>query len=534
MRISTPRLLIIGIDGGEPSVIYRGREEGFFSFYDKLYSRTVLSTIPPVTFPAWTSFLTGTTPDWHGLFDFTVREGYKVRFVGGWLRKKESFMVRLAQSGIKGIIAGVPGIYPIEKIDNLVQISGWETPLSYNIKKGWLFPEELYITIRERFGEEVFRVHEKGDDEFRFTIRKLARFLGSLILRIRKKGKFYRWLLKSYNWDIGFIYFSETDTVSHFLWQFHDLTSPWNLKQYLLPFSPLYSVYKAIEDELVETIALFSPDVILIISDHGFEGSSQKVLHLNRFLSEYGLLSFNKSKTNFLTPSTLRTCIKFLSPKTRSFLFELHNNKLPSLIESYIRFSNIDWKKTYVFSEEISYFPSLWLNLEGRDPQGTVPLKRKEAVIDELKRLLKEELKDPISGEKVVKEVYSREELWNGPYSFLAPDIILELNHDGRFKYNLYHSSPSNNVWEYLDRNYIYSYRKGKILPGVHRREGIILSNDSKLIKDGDSLHIWEVASYILNLYQINEEPLDNYYSTASRSLSKTVSNRLWDLGYIG
>src|SRR6186713_3058805 len=31
------------------------------------------STIPPVTFPAWSSFMTGANPGRHGIFDFTRR-----------------------------------------------------------------------------------------------------------------------------------------------------------------------------------------------------------------------------------------------------------------------------------------------------------------------------------------------------------------------------------------------------------------------------------------------------------------------------
>ena len=42
------------------------------------------STTPPVTFPAWSSFMTGTNPGKHGIFDFTRRVPgtYEVAFVG--------------------------------------------------------------------------------------------------------------------------------------------------------------------------------------------------------------------------------------------------------------------------------------------------------------------------------------------------------------------------------------------------------------------------------------------------------------------
>uniref|UniRef100_UPI00321BD58C alkaline phosphatase family protein n=1 Tax=Mycolicibacterium poriferae TaxID=39694 RepID=UPI00321BD58C len=41
------------------------------------------SVVPPVTFPAWSSFMTGLEPGRHGLFDFTQKlsGNYRIRFV---------------------------------------------------------------------------------------------------------------------------------------------------------------------------------------------------------------------------------------------------------------------------------------------------------------------------------------------------------------------------------------------------------------------------------------------------------------------
>ena len=45
------------------------------------------SVQPPATLPNWTTFLTGVDPARHGVFDFTTRRGYQVRFTAGTARE---------------------------------------------------------------------------------------------------------------------------------------------------------------------------------------------------------------------------------------------------------------------------------------------------------------------------------------------------------------------------------------------------------------------------------------------------------------
>src|SRR5690349_14336597 len=71
-----PLLLIVGWDGACFEVSEPLRAAGRMPALDALLARgrslRVRSTVPAVTFPAWTSFLTGTSPDRHGITDFTI------------------------------------------------------------------------------------------------------------------------------------------------------------------------------------------------------------------------------------------------------------------------------------------------------------------------------------------------------------------------------------------------------------------------------------------------------------------------------
>ena len=74
--------------------------------------RNVESTWPAVTFPAWTTFLTAADPDLHGVTDFTIRDGYSVRFVGAGERRLPTIFRRMSEAGGRVGLYAVPATYP--------------------------------------------------------------------------------------------------------------------------------------------------------------------------------------------------------------------------------------------------------------------------------------------------------------------------------------------------------------------------------------------------------------------------------------
>jgi predicted AlkP superfamily phosphohydrolase/phosphomutase len=95
-------------------------------------------------------------------------------------------------------------------------------------------------------------------------------------------------------------------------------------------------------------------------------------------------------------------------------------------LESGARLGGIDWAGTQAFSEEVNTFPSIWLNVQGREPQGIVePGAEYENLRDEIiARLL--DWHNPESGQPVIAQAWRREDLYHGPAVKAAPDIILQ------------------------------------------------------------------------------------------------------------
>ena len=72
------RLVILGFDGVDPRLLSRWMEEGKLPHLRALGTqgdfRPLVSTNPPQSPVAWTSFATGTGPAHHGIFDFIERD----------------------------------------------------------------------------------------------------------------------------------------------------------------------------------------------------------------------------------------------------------------------------------------------------------------------------------------------------------------------------------------------------------------------------------------------------------------------------
>ena len=88
-----PKVIIIGLDAATWTLIRPWMAEGGMPNLAKLMKEGVSgdfrSILPPITPPAWTSFMTGKNPGKHGVFHFVERERdtYAMNYVNGGSRR---------------------------------------------------------------------------------------------------------------------------------------------------------------------------------------------------------------------------------------------------------------------------------------------------------------------------------------------------------------------------------------------------------------------------------------------------------------
>lgn len=136
------RVIVLGLDGMDPRRVERLMNEEKMPSFSKLAEEggfhRLGSTVPPISPVAWSSFLTGTNPGKHGIFDFVARDpktylprlssaevtqkpsrfGVRARVKG--LRKSEPFWKHLGRYGVSSTILRVPITFPAEPFDGSI------------------------------------------------------------------------------------------------------------------------------------------------------------------------------------------------------------------------------------------------------------------------------------------------------------------------------------------------------------------------------------------------------------------------------
>ncbi len=495
------RHLVLGLDGADLTVI---RALGpaalphLFALMERGAHAALESVQPPATLPNWTTFLTGVDPGRHGVFDFTTRQGTEVRFTGGTVREAPFLVERLDAAGRRCACVAFPATYPPPRLEHGVFISGWDSPVAFEADRSFVSPPALHDRLRARFGPWRF---DDADEMNADQPGWHARLPGLLEERIAHKVEVARWLMERETWDLFALYFGESDTASHHLWAFHDAASPRSPAVPAEARDGLARVYRALDAAVGALARAAGADVeITVVSDHGSGGASDVVLHLNRALAEAGLLQFHAARGGRLAELVgwaKGQALTRLPPRLRERLFRLAGGRLPGWLESRARFGAIDFARTRAFSDELNYFPGVWLNLAEREPQGTVAARDRESTVRAVEQALLA-LRDPWNGQPVVDTVWRREELYDGPHLERAPDLLLRLHLREGYSYNVQPSGGPGALFRRLDPSE-HLGKKGRSLQGSHRERGFFAAAGPSVAPVGEiDAHIADAAATLL------------------------------------
>jgi predicted AlkP superfamily phosphohydrolase/phosphomutase len=409
------RTVVIGLDGATFSILDPLMEDGVMPFLRGFVAHGVrselLSTIPHVSPVAWTSFMTGRSPGHHGVFDFIraeMRNGemyftlYNARdirceTISSMISRQKmrvtllNFMLTSPPLPISGnIVPGLVswrhlkrGMHPPELYEKLKQLPG----LNYK-EMAWDF--ELEKKVLQRVSPEEY------DMWLRFHIQREEHWY-----------RVARYLMQTDPCDLTVIVFDGIDKLQHICWRFLD--------QQLCPSSPSLSeknihdlcleYFRKLDDYLAEIVALAGPEArIFFASDHGF-GPTREVFRVNVWLQEQGYLTWR-------TPGALDEAAR------QSWERRLNSN-----------FALLDWEKTQAYARTPSS-NGIFIRKAVAPGQSGVPADEYEAFRNRLIAALYGVV-DPVTGEQIVKRVWTREEAFPGSQMHQAPDLTLSLRDHG-------------------------------------------------------------------------------------------------------
>src|SRR5437867_3653438 len=415
-------LVVVGLDGATLDLIRPWIADGTLPHLGRLCDRGawghLRSTIPPATFPAWTSLVTGVNPGRHGVLDFTERVPgtYRVRFVNASRRRAPALWSRLSAAGRRVAVPTVPATYPPEPTCG-VMVSGFDSPLATAIDGSFVHPRALYRDIQRAVGRVPFADFQEVTTGPGWHARALARLLHG----VARRTKLAAWLLARERWDALMVVFGESDTVAHHFWRFHDARSPRHARG---PFAgAIARVYDALDRAVGALLAAAPPDTaVAVVSDHGSGGASDRVVHLNRGLAACGFLAFRPAARGRVARLVRAAALRAVPARFQGSLVRRAAAAAGRLAGLH-RPAGLAWRRTVAYSEELDYHPSVWLNLRGREPEGVVAPGAYAATRERVAAALATWRDE--AGRPVVERVWRREELYPGPFVTRAADPLL-------------------------------------------------------------------------------------------------------------
>jgi predicted AlkP superfamily phosphohydrolase/phosphomutase len=547
--------LVLALDGASFDVIRpmigRGRLPHLARWLEEGVSGPLRSTVPPVTFPAWSSFMTGLTPGEHGIFDFTqkIPGEYRLRFVNSSDRAGRSMFERVSRAGGRVLVLGMPATHPPEPVSGLL-VTGFDAPVSAGTDEKSASDPALYRRIAERAGPWMRPSLSESATEGDFHERALPTLLDRIASKTRFALEALRVLREQAGGerpDLMVIVFSESDTVGHHYWRDHDPDSPrHDPKADERRRGAIESVYEKLDAACGEIRAAFGEDALcVVVSDHGMGGAARSVVHLNRRLEESGLLARERSLSTLASRLARRArdeAVRRLPARLAQFLFRRARGAAARL-ESQVRFGGFAWSRTAAFSEEANTQPGVWINLAGREPQGCVAPDDYEKTRDRLiADLLDWKLPD---GGPVVQRARRREDVYAGPYRDRAPDVVVELALDRGYGLSLV-PTP----WD-LDTASVrrlgeddLAGGRGRGMNGTHRPDGIFISPNARgTQKEAEEetasgpRHLSDVAPWLLRAMGVEWEGAraegGSTRKTYTPEEDALVADRLRVMGYL-
>ena len=490
LRMEKQKIFVIGWDSATWDLIRPWVEQGKLPNLAKLVSQgtsgPLESAIPPLTPPAWTSFMTGKNPGKHGIFNFLEPEpgSYGMRFSSAGSRRAATVWNLLSNAGYRVGTINVPFTYPPEQLQGF-QVSGMDTPSE---KSAFIHPPELREELEGALGAFRLELRYLGGMN---TKDKFQKTLDEMELRDRQWTNVALYLLEKHPVDIMMLTYMSIDTVQHHFWQYMDPTHfLYNAKDAENFGNAVLSVYERLDRAIGElTSRLPEGTIVFVVSDHGAGPVSDRLVYLNRYFAQLGLLKYRQEKRSALQKlqrNLTRSVYKLLRSSLNSDQKKMIANLFPKLRQrfdgAYTAYGNIDWSQTKAYcSEVLTLPPSIWINRKGAQPSGIVEDSEYEPLVQLITEKLKA-LKDPRTGESIIQRVYRREEAFQGPYAGEGPDLVPDWWSGNGFA--ILPSFPEDGNKPPVEiRERQPMEMKAHEWGGTHRREGIIVATGGPIRK---------------------------------------------------
>jgi predicted AlkP superfamily phosphohydrolase/phosphomutase len=377
------RVIVIGLDCATPQLVFDAWRDDLptiSSLMDRGVYGRLESTIPAITVPAWSSMMTGLDPGQLGFYGFRNRtdHSYENMAIANARDVHEPRVWdRLSEAGKRVAVIGVPQTFPVRPV-NGAMVSCFLTPSS---RSEYTYPPALRDQISGWLDGDEFLV-----DVPNFRSEDKDRILADIYRMTDQHFMVCRRLLDADPYDFFMMVEMGVDRIHHAFWHYMDPDHPKHVPG--SRFEHAIHDYYVHVDGLIRGLIDRIPDdtVVLVVSDHGAR-TMRGGICINEWLIERGYLVLKDYPTAI---QPLEKC-------------------------------EVDWSRTRAWAAG-GYYGRLFMNVEGREPQGVVPADRYE---EERDRLVAElaTITDP-DGHPIGVKGFKPEDLY-AAVGNVAPDLIV-------------------------------------------------------------------------------------------------------------
>jgi predicted AlkP superfamily phosphohydrolase/phosphomutase len=480
------RVLVIGLDGATwralDPLMASGRMPALARLAERGFAAPLESTVPPVTAPAWSSFITGQNPGRHGVYQFYEIDPWSERALG---RGAETFLAEpgvivngkalggpklwevAGAAGKRCATINLPMTYPPSPIAGLMVTDMLTPPGSRN----FTYPAELADELTDYEIDLTPREKDFSSSDGAFLTRAEA--------VLDKRGRAVLDLFEREPWDLFIAVFTETDRLQHRYWQYLDPDAPQSAGNDEVRERVL-SLYERLDGHLGRLLdAAGDRYRVVVASDHGFGPAAIMRINMQALAGAIGLGTASTASRLARFGITKRRVYKYaglLVPegKLRGAERVARDRALQSVKGKLVKLHD--------------YIAGVWIHSSDRGgpvPTADVPAFRTSLIESLLSIVSKNACSLP---QRLVTRAVAREELFSGERVPGAPDIVF-------FVDDRYGLDPQ-------PRDAALVYQHTPPNTGTHRSDGILLLAGDGLAPDTPTAppRIEDVAPTILHL----------------------------------
>jgi predicted AlkP superfamily phosphohydrolase/phosphomutase len=379
------KVAVVGLDCADPELVFDellDEMPNLAQLVEQGAHGPIRSTDPPETVPAWMAFATSKNPGRLGFTGFRNRAwqrtskgrtgNYGEGFIASSLHVDEPTLWEIAGDAEKEVVLlGVPQTFPVEPVNGAL-VAGLLSPPG---EAPYTHPPELADEIEAEVGEYLVDVPEPGADP--------AQVVADARRMTDQRFDVAEHLATTRDWDLLFMVAMGPDRVHHAAWSTHDPDHPLHDPD---GEDLLVDYYRHLDQRIGDFVDQLDDDTaILVVSDHGAK-AGQGSICLNDWLREEGYLEL---ETEPEEPEAFD----------------------PDLV---------DWSNTQAWARA-GYAGRIHVNVEGREPEGTVDPLDYEDVRDEIRGKLETMT---IDGRGLGTRVLKPREVHHGPHVDEGPDLL--------------------------------------------------------------------------------------------------------------